>query len=102
MTQIAPTLTLIEGAQTVTGSKTLLDTAAGRVLVDCGLFQGRKKNRLQNWAPMPVEPASIDAVVLTHAHIDHCGYVPRLVAQGFRGPYLLHRGHLQTGEDCAP
>ncbi|MFT5434704.1 MAG: metallo-beta-lactamase family protein, partial [Myxococcota bacterium] len=56
----ASTLTFIGGAQTVTGSKTLLDTTDGRVLVDCGLFQGRKKLRLQNWAPFPVAPDSID------------------------------------------
>lgn len=88
----APTLTFIGGAQTVTGSKTLLDTAEGRVLVDCGLFQGRKKLRLQNWAEFPVPPDSIDAVVLTHAHIDHCGYLPRLVRLGFRGPIYCTPG----------
>ena len=68
-----PMLTFIGGAGTVTGSKTLLDTSNGRLLVDCGLFQGRKKLRLQNWADFPVPPESIDAVVLTHAHVDHCG-----------------------------
>lgn len=81
-----PTLTFLGGAGTVTGSKTLLDTPSGRVLVDCGLFQGRKQHRLRNWADFPVAPESIDAVLLTHAHIDHCGYLPRLVRAGFSGP----------------
>ncbi len=88
----SPTLTFIGGAGTVTGSKTLLDTDAGRVLIDCGLFQGKKHLRLQNWEPFPVPPASIDAVLLTHAHIDHCGYVPRLVREGFRGPVYCTSG----------
>lgn len=88
----APVLTFIGGAQTVTGSKTLLDTANGRVLIDCGLFQGRKKLRLQNWDDFPVDPSSIDAVLLTHAHIDHCGYLPRLVRLGFRGPIYCTEG----------
>jgi metallo-beta-lactamase family protein len=84
-------LTFIGGAGTVTGSKTLLDTPGGRLLVDCGLFQGHKKLRLQNWDDFPVEPSSIDAVVLTHAHIDHCGYLPRLARAGFSGPvYCTH------------
>src|SRR5581483_2477331 len=78
-------LTFLGAAGTVTGSKHLLEVDGRRVLVDCGLFQGLKELRLRNWAPLPVEPASIDAVVLTHAHLDHCGYLPRLVAQGFRG-----------------
>jgi metallo-beta-lactamase family protein len=84
-------LTFVGGAGTVTGSKTLLDTPSGRVLIDCGLFQGKKQLRLQNWESLPVDPASIDAVVLTHAHIDHCGYLPRLAAAGFTGPvYCTH------------
>ncbi|MEP1125479.1 MAG: MBL fold metallo-hydrolase [Ilumatobacter sp.] len=84
-------LTFVGGAGTVTGSKTLLDTPGGRLLVDCGLFQGRKQLRLQNWDDFPVDPASIDVVVLTHAHIDHCGYLPRLAAGGFSGPvYCTH------------
>ncbi len=98
----APTLTFIGGAGTVTGSKTLLDTADGRVLVDCGLFQGRKKLRLQNWAPFPVPPESIDAIVLTHAHIDHCGYIPRLVKQGFRGPIHCTAGTRKLAEIVLP
>ena len=97
-----PTLTFIGGAQTVTGSKTLLDTAEGRLLVDCGLFQGRKKLRLQNWAPFPVSPDTIDAVVLTHAHIDHCGYLPRLVKLGFRGPVYCTEGTRKLAEIVLP
>jgi len=78
-------LTFLGAAGTVTGSKHLLDIGDRRVLVDCGLFQGLKDLRLRNWGPLPVDPASIDTVVLTHAHLDHCGYLPRLVAGGFRG-----------------
>jgi metallo-beta-lactamase family protein len=80
-----PTLTFLGAAGTVTGSKHLLDLGDHRVLVDCGLFQGLKELRERNWGALPIEPARIDAVVLTHAHLDHCGYLPRLVAQGFRG-----------------
>jgi metallo-beta-lactamase family protein len=78
-------LTFLGAAGTVTGSKYLIDTGAHRVLVDCGLFQGLKELRLRNWQPLPVAATSIDAVILTHAHLDHCGYLPRLVAQGFAG-----------------
>ncbi len=70
---------------TVTGSRFLIDTPSSRVLVDCGLFQGLKELRERNWATFPVDPSSIDAVALTHAHIDHCGYLPALVRQGFKG-----------------
>ena len=81
-----PVLSFLGATGTVTGSRFLLDTAAGRVLVDCGLYQGLKELRQRNWERFPVAPASIDAVVLTHAHIDHCGYLPALVRDGFRGP----------------
>jgi metallo-beta-lactamase family protein len=87
-----PTLQFVGAARTVTGSKTLLDTPDGRVLVDCGLFQGRKELRQANWADFPVPPESIDAVVLTHAHIDHCGYLPRLARLGFTGPIWCTAG----------
>ena len=86
------TLTFLGAAGTVTGSRYLLETPQSRVLVDCGLFQGYKPLRLKNWAPFPIEPASIDAVVLTHAHLDHAGYLPRLVADGFEGPVWCSRG----------
>ncbi len=78
-------LTFLGAARTVTGSKYLLDTGSAKVLVDCGLFQGLKELRERNWHDLPVKAADITAVVLTHAHLDHCGYLPRLVAQGFRG-----------------
>jgi metallo-beta-lactamase family protein len=106
-----PVLTFLGGTGTVTGSKFLVETPTARVLVDCGLFQGEKALRLRNWDALSVDPASIDAVVLTHAHVDHCGYVPRLVNDGFRGPVvstpstaelcgivLPDSGHLQEEE----
>jgi metallo-beta-lactamase family protein len=80
-----PSLTFLGAAGTVTGSKHLLDLGSWRVLVDCGLFQGLKDLRLRNWSPFPIEASAVDAMVLTHAHLDHCGYLPRLVAKGFRG-----------------
>ena len=79
------TLTFLGGAGTVTGSKTLVETDEARALVDCGLFQGERDLRRRNWQPLPVAASDIHAVVLTHAHLDHCGYLPRLVADGFRG-----------------
>ncbi len=80
------TLTCLGGAGTVTGSKHLLSFGETNILVDCGLFQGLKNLRELNWQRLPIDPARIDAVVLTHAHLDHCGYLPRLVIDGFRGP----------------
>lgn len=79
------TLTFLGAARTVTGSKHLLDLDGQRVLVDCGLFQGLKELRERNWHPLPVRATDIRAVILTHAHLDHSGYLPRLVGQGFRG-----------------
>jgi metallo-beta-lactamase family protein len=84
----APILRFLGGVRTVTGSKFLVETDGARVLVDCGLFQGPKELRLRNWARFPVDPSSIDAVVLTHAHLDHCGYLPALVRDGFDGPIV--------------
>src|SRR5262245_30347596 len=75
-------------AETVTGSKYLLESGQTRVLIDCGQFQGNKELRLRNWEPLPFSPGSLEAVVLTHAHIDHTGYLPRLVRDGYRGPIL--------------
>ena len=78
-------IAFLGAAGTVTGSKYLVTSGSKRVLVDCGLFQGFKQLRLRNWAPLPVDAKDIDAVVLTHAHIDHSGYLPLLVKNGFSG-----------------
>ena len=104
-------LTFLGAAGTVTGSRHLLETRGKKLLVDCGLFQGTKENRLKNWAPFPVDPSTIDAVLLTHAHVDHIGYLPRLVKDGFTGPIhcteataqlaqllLMDTAHLQEEE----
>jgi metallo-beta-lactamase family protein len=80
-----PSIIFLGAARTVTGSKYLLDTGASKVLIDAGLFQGLKELRERNWQELPIRAPEIDAVVLTHAHLDHCGYLPRLVSQGFRG-----------------
>lgn len=100
-------LTFLGATQTVTGSKSLLQVGSTRVLVDCGLFQGHKELKDRNWAPLAVDPGTIDAVILTHAHLDHSGYLPLLVKNGFKGPVyctpatrdlceilLLDSGHL--------
>lgn len=78
-------LQFLGAAGTVTGSRTLVQAGHARLLVDCGLFQGYKTLRLRNWAPFPVPAASIDGVLLTHAHLDHSGYLPRLTREGFTG-----------------
>jgi len=69
-----PTLTFLGGTGTVTGSRFLVECGGHRVLIDCGLFQDMRELRRRNWKPFPIEPATIDSVVLTHAHLDHCGY----------------------------
>lgn len=84
-----PRITFLGAAGTVTGSRFLLSCGDVKVLIDCGMFQGLKELRLKNWDRFPVAPESIDAVVLTHAHLDHCGYLPRLVKMGFEGPVFL-------------
>ncbi len=85
------TLQFLGAAGTVTGSKFLIAHNDTRILVDCGLYQGLRELRERNWAPMPFDAATLDAVVLTHAHLDHCGYLPRLVAEGFSGPVYASR-----------
>ncbi|MCB9224474.1 MAG: MBL fold metallo-hydrolase [Crocinitomicaceae bacterium] len=78
-------LQFLGGAGTVTGSKTLITVNETKVLVDCGLFQGLKELRELNWSDLPIEPSEIDAIILTHAHLDHCGYIPVLIKNGFAG-----------------
>jgi metallo-beta-lactamase family protein len=85
-------ITFLGAAQTVTGSKYLLETSGARVLVDAGLFQGLKELRERNWQTLPIAAKDIDAIILTHAHLDHCGYLPRLVSQGFRGRVFCTAG----------
>ena len=85
-------LTFLGATGTVTGSKYLLEDGRQRILVDCGLFQGFKQLRLRNRAPLPVKPAMLDAVILTHAHLDHSGYLPLLVKNGFKGKVYCSSG----------
>ena len=86
------TLTFLGAAGTVTGSKFLLESEGRRTLVDCGLYQGESTWRRLNWEPLPVNPGSISDVVLTHAHLDHCGHLPALVRGGSPGQRGAHRG----------
>jgi metallo-beta-lactamase family protein len=79
-------ITFLGAAGTVTGSKYLVEAGGKRLLVDCGLFEGLKELEQRNWQNLPVDPATIDWLLLTHAHIDHTGYIPRIVRNGFRGP----------------
>lgn len=85
-------LTFLGAARTVTGSKYLVESNGVRVMVDAGLFQGLKELRLRNWRGLPVPASTLETIVLTHAHLDHCGYLPRLVAQGFRGRIFCTQG----------
>jgi metallo-beta-lactamase family protein len=109
----AVSVRFLGGAGTVTGSRFLVESGGTRILVDCGLYQGLKPLRLRNWAPLAFDPASLDAVVLTHAHIDHSGFLPVLVREGYGGPIhataptvdlcgilLPDSGHIQE-EDAA-
>ena len=91
-------LTFLGGADSVTGSKYLVQQGSHSLLVDCGLFQGLKQLRLRNWKPLPVAPNQIDAVVLTHAHLDHSGYLPLLAREGFAGKVYATEG---TRDLCA-
>ena len=85
------TVKFLGATGTVTGSRFLLDVGDFRVLFDCGLFQGLKELRLRNWEDFPVNADSIEAVIISHAHIDHSGYLPKLVREGFKGPiYCTH------------
>lgn len=91
-------LGFLGGAASVTGSRFLLTHAGRRVLVDCGLYQGERELRRRNWEPFPVPPSAIDAVVLTHCHLDHCGYLPALVRDGFAGPVFATEGTAALAE----
>jgi metallo-beta-lactamase family protein len=82
------TLQFLGATGTVTGSKYLLEADGERLMIDCGLFQGAKELRLRNWDPFPVPASAIQWLVLTHAHLDHIGYIPRLIKDGFRGQVL--------------
>ncbi len=108
-----PTLTFLGAAGSVTGSRHLLEAGGERLMIDCGLFQGEKELRLRNWGHFPVSPASVRHLVLTHAHLDHTGYIPRFIKEGFAGQIwatsatkdlagllLPDSGHLQE-EDAA-
>ena len=86
------TISFWGGVGTVTGSKYLVETGNSRVLIDCGLIQGLKELRERNWKEPPFDPHSLNAVLITHAHIDHTGYLPRLVRHGFRGPVYCSPG----------
>src|SRR5437763_5757036 len=86
------TIQFLGATQTVTGSKYVLEVGGSRAIIDCGLFQGFKELRQRNWEPLPVNPASIGWALLTHAHIDHTGYLPRLVKDGFTGPVFATTG----------
>ncbi len=83
------------GATTVTGSQYLLETGQARVLIDCGMFQGSPNESIRNRIPFDFDPATLDAVLLTHAHLDHCGLIPLLVKAGYRGPILATPGTIE-------
>jgi metallo-beta-lactamase family protein len=95
-------LSFFGAAGTVTGSRYLIETEDQRILVDCGLFQGRKELRSRNWSRLPFDPRSIDAVVLTHAHIDHSGFLPALVRAGFGGSIYCSEGTFELCKILLP
>ena len=95
-------LSFFGAAGTVTGSRYLIETEDQRILVDCGLFQGRKELRARNWSRLPFDPRSIDAVVLTHAHIDHSGFLPALVRAGFGGSIYCSEGTFELCKILLP
>jgi metallo-beta-lactamase family protein len=97
-----PSLSFLGATGTVTGSKYLLEAGGERLMIDCGLFQGDKELRLRNWNPFPIPPASIQWLVLTHAHLDHIGYIPRLVKDGFRGQILASAATVDLAKIVLP
>ncbi len=95
-------VTFLGAAGTVTGSRYLVESEGTRILIDCGLFQGYKVLRERNWKPLPFDPSSVDAVVLTHAHVDHSGYLPAFVRDGFRGKIYTTGGTKELCEILLP
>ncbi len=95
-------ITFLGATQTVTGSRFLVEEDGVRVLVDCGLFQGPREWKDRNWENPPIDPASVDCIILTHAHIDHSGFLPRYVKLGFKVSDLLHSSNIRiVGFDVA-
>src|SRR6476646_2448879 len=88
-------LQFLGAATTVTGSQFLLTTARARILIDCGMFQGSPNESIRNRIPLAYDPGEIDAILLTHAHLDHCGLIPHVVAEGFRGPIWATDGTIE-------
>ena len=82
-------------ATTVTGSQFLLTTDRARILIDCGMFQGSPNEAIRNRIPLAYDPAEIDAILLTHAHLDHCGLIPHVVKEGFKGPIWATKGTVE-------
>jgi metallo-beta-lactamase family protein len=97
-----PTLQFLGATGTVTGSKYVLEAGGERLMIDCGLFQGLKELRLRNWNPLSIPPSSIHWLVLTHAHLDHTGYIPRLIKEGFRGQILATPGTVDLARLILP
>src|SRR3954452_21613876 len=89
------TLHFLGAAETVTGSQYLLDTGRAKVIIDCGMFQGPPEERIRNAVPFAYDPKEVDAMLLTHAHLDHCGQIPRLVKSGFAGPIYATAGTIE-------
>jgi len=92
---MAPKLHFLGASETVTGSQFLLETDRARVLIDCGIFQGTPADRMRNLVPFAFDPSGVDALLLTHAHLDHCGLIPRLVNSGFKGPMYATSGTIE-------
>jgi metallo-beta-lactamase family protein len=96
------TLQFLGATGTVTGSKYVVESGNERLMIDCGLFQGEKELRERNWQPLPVQPSSINWLVLTHAHLDHIGYIPRLIKDGFRGQVLASSPTVELAKIVLP
>src|ERR1043165_3581924 len=91
-------LHFLGGATTVTGSQYLLETGRARVLIDCGMFQGSPNEAMRNRVPLAYDPADLDVMLLTHAHLDHCGLIPHVVKQGYRGRIIATAGTVELAE----